>query len=100
MWPVRVCRPRFASLVDHFVGLTDRSDGHSDVALLLLDAGANVRLHTTLDESPLHAAAAAGSAECVAALLKRGARVNAVTRSTELSPLHVRLPSLSLILLA
>ncbi|NOX74211.1 MAG: ankyrin repeat domain-containing protein [Alphaproteobacteria bacterium] len=44
-----------------------------DIVSLLLDAGADINARGTLDETPLHTAAAIGSLELVQFLLERGA---------------------------
>jgi len=57
--------------------------GHGDVVALLLDKGARVDVGL-----PLHDAAVGGSAVAVQALVKHGAKVNAVDPKTGDTPLH------------
>lgn len=53
--------------------------GHAELAIALLDRGANVNARSTnaMKNTPLHAAAAGGRTDIVELLLKRGADINA-----------------------
>jgi ankyrin repeat protein len=63
--------------------------GHRDVALLLLDAGADPKRasRNTLRVSPLHSAVSAGHAALAALLLERGAEPN-LEEANGMTPLH------------
>ena len=68
-----------------------QAGGHFDCVLLLLDAGANVRVTNKFGETALHLAAASGNVDCLRAILKQGAvKVGVETPNTALTPLHVR----------
>ena len=61
--------------------------GHTSTALLLIELGADVRLARTDGKTALHHAAEKGNVSVTAALLAKGAAVNAQTKGKEETPL-------------
>ena len=62
--------------------------GRADVAAILLDHGADLRLRTTAGTTMMHEAALGDSPEVIELLLARGAEVNAMDTETAATPLH------------
>lgn len=70
--------------------------GHLDVAILLLERGADTEIRSSLDETALHVASDRGCAEIVQQLISHGADLNAECHDfddyfndVEWTPLHV-----------
>jgi cytochrome c len=63
-------------------------NGHDEVAVLLIERGANVNVSTSALGTPLHSAAKAGNARVALLLLERGANVDA-RQGSGYTPLHL-----------
>ena len=69
---------------------------HQDIALLLLESGADTKIRSTRDETALYMASDRGYADVVRSLIDRGADLNAICKDydeyddvVEWTPLHV-----------
>ena len=70
--------------------------GASDIAILLINAGADVNYHHSGDESPLMAATASGMSEVVDLMITKGANVKEEVRgdgTPSVSYTHLTLPT-------
>ena len=69
------------------------SNGHVDVAKVLIQNGADVNAVDEVKRTPLHGAAEEGHVDVAKVLIQNGADVNAVDKDKELSLIHISEPT-------